>query len=94
VNTREASPTVLEAENNLSESRGSLGAEDLAGADLADAVGERELQVLGDQLADVRALDVLALLDLDDAENLLISQLADAPRRSSCSLDRYVRGST
>jgi hypothetical protein len=70
VNTREASPTVLEAENNLSESRGSLGAEDLAGADLADAVGERELQVLGDQLADVRALDVLALLDLDDAENV------------------------
>lgn len=33
-------------------------------------MGERELEVLGDELADVRALDVLGLLELDDAEDL------------------------
>jgi hypothetical protein len=33
-------------------------------------VGERELEVLGDQLLDVRALDVLVLLQLDNAEDL------------------------
>lgn len=36
-------------------------------------MGERELEILGDQLADVRTLDVLGLLDLDDAENLGIT---------------------
>lgn len=36
-------------------------------------MGERELEILGDQLADVRTLDVLGLLDLDDAENLDIA---------------------
>jgi hypothetical protein len=34
-------------------------------------VGERELQVLGDELLDVGALDILVLLQLDDAENLV-----------------------
>jgi len=33
-------------------------------------VGEGEGEVLGDELLDVRALDVLGLLDLDDAEDL------------------------
>jgi hypothetical protein len=33
-------------------------------------VGEGELEVLGYELLDVRALDVLGLLELDDAENL------------------------
>jgi hypothetical protein len=33
-------------------------------------VGEREAQVLLGELADVRSLDVLSLLELDDAEDL------------------------
>ena len=40
-------------------------------ARLGDAVGERELEVLGDELADVGALDVLGLLELDNAEDLI-----------------------
>lgn len=36
-------------------------------------MGEREGEVLGDELLDVGALDVLSLLDLDDAENLKFS---------------------
>lgn len=35
-----------------------------------EAVGERELQALGGELLDVRALDVVGLLELDDAEDL------------------------
>lgn len=54
----------------LSESRRTLGAEELLGAALRDTVGERELEVLGDELLDVRPPDVLSLLELDDAENL------------------------
>lgn len=34
------------------------------------AVGQRELEVLGEKLADVRAADVVGLLDLDDLEDL------------------------
>jgi hypothetical protein len=33
-------------------------------------VGEREAEVLGEELADVGALDVLGLLELDDTENV------------------------
>lgn len=36
-------------------------------------MGEREAQVLGEELPDVGSLDILGLLDLDDAENLGIS---------------------
>lgn len=54
----------------LSESRGALGAEELLGAGARDAVGEGELEVLGEELLDVGPLDVLGLLELDDAENL------------------------
>lgn len=34
-------------------------------------MGERELQVLGDELLDVGALDIIGLLQLDDAEDLV-----------------------
>lgn len=54
----------------LSESRRALGAEELLGVVLRDAVGEGELEVLDEELLDVRPLDVLGLLELDDAENL------------------------
>ena len=33
-------------------------------------MGEREGEILRDQLLDVRTLDVLSLLELDDFENL------------------------
>jgi hypothetical protein len=33
-------------------------------------VGERERQLLGDELLDVRPLDVLGLLELNNAEDL------------------------
>ena len=56
--------------SNLSESGGSLGAEDLAGAGLGDAMGQREAEILREELADVGTLDILSLLELDDAENL------------------------
>jgi hypothetical protein len=46
----------------LCESGRSVGAEDLAGADLGHTVRKRERQVLGDELLDVRALDVIGLL--------------------------------
>lgn len=45
-------------------------AEDLLGGDLGDTVGEGEGEVLGDQLLEVGALDVLGLLDLDNTEDL------------------------
>jgi len=54
----------------LSESGWSLRAEQLLGAGLGDAVGERELQVLGNQLLDVGALDVGGLLDLNNTEDV------------------------
>lgn len=54
----------------LSESGRSLGAEDLLGALLGDAVGEREAQALLRELADVGSLDVLGLLDLGNSEDL------------------------
>lgn len=55
---------------HLVESGRSVGGEDLLGGDLGDAVRKRELEVLGEELAEVRALDVGGLLELNDAENL------------------------
>jgi hypothetical protein len=60
----------------LSESGRSLRAEQLLSAGLGDAVGERELEVLGNQLLDVGALDVGGLLDLNNTEDLADSKLA------------------
>jgi len=60
-------------------------------------VGERELEVLGDELADVGALDVLGLLELDDAEDLqsplakLTSECAREAREHGCR-QTYVDG--
>lgn len=34
-------------------------------------MGEGEAEALGDELLDVRALDIVALLELDDLEDLL-----------------------
>jgi hypothetical protein len=70
VNTGKPALPPLETKNTLSESTGSLGAEDLRRVLLGDTVREGERQVLGNELPDVRALDVLGLLELDNAENL------------------------
>lgn len=63
-------PTILQPEKHLSKGGWSLCAEDLGGRGLGDTVGERELEVLGEELADVRALDVLGLLKLDNTDDL------------------------
>lgn len=54
----------------LSKGGGALGAEDLLARGLGDAVGERELEVLLEELLDVGALDVVGLLDLNNAEDV------------------------
>jgi len=69
-NTRKNRPTPTTTMNALSKSGRALGAEDLLVADLGDTVGEREGEVLGDELLDVGALDVIGLLDLNNAEDL------------------------
>jgi hypothetical protein len=56
--------------HTLSKSGWSLRAEHLLVVLLGDAVGEGELQVLLDELLDVGALDVVDLLELNDAEDL------------------------
>ena len=59
------------ARRNLSsERRWSLGAEDLLGRSLGDTVRQGEAQVLGDQLLDVGALDLIGLLQLDNSQDL------------------------
>ena len=56
-----------------------MSGEDLLARLLVDAVGERELEVLDEELLDVRAADVGRLLDLDDLEDLrrLLEKWAD-----------------
>ena len=54
----------------LVESRGAVSSEDLLAGSLGNAVGQRELEVLGEELLDVRAADVVGLGDLDDLEDL------------------------
>lgn len=60
----------FETRNILSEGGWPLRAEQLLVGRFADAVGKREFQVLGDELLDVRSLDVVVLLELDNAEDL------------------------
>lgn len=47
-----------------------MGSKDLLAGLLVDAVGERELELLDEELLDVRAADVGGLLDLNDLEDL------------------------
>jgi hypothetical protein len=69
------SHTPLQERRRLEESRWSGSREDLLAAGLlVDTVGERELEALGEELLDVRAADVLGLLNFDDLEDLLCSQ--------------------
>lgn len=54
----------------LCESGRTLVGKDLLAGLGGDTVREREFQALGEELLDVRAADALAVLDLDDAEDL------------------------
>ena len=47
-----------------------MGSEDLLANGLGDTVGKGELEVLGEELLDVGAADILGLLDLDDLDDL------------------------
>ena len=47
-----------------------LGGEDSGSSGLGDAVWKWELEVLGKELLDVWALDVISLLELNDLEDL------------------------
>jgi len=51
-----------------------VGGEDLLAGLLVDAVGQRELEVLDEELLDVWAADVIGLLNLNDLENLDVSE--------------------
>lgn len=55
----------------LCESGRTLVGKDLLAGLGGDTVREREFQVLGEELLDVRAADALVVLDLDDAEDLI-----------------------
>lgn len=57
--------------SNLIESRRSLGSEDVLVGLRWVAVREREFEVLGEELADVWAADVVELLNFNDLEDLL-----------------------
>lgn len=54
----------------LEESGWSGGSEGLLAGGLGDTVRQRELEVLGEELLDVWAANVVGLLDLDDLEDL------------------------
>lgn len=56
--------------SHLCEGRWPRVGEDLLASRLGSAVRQRELEVLGEELLDVGAADVLGVVDLDDLEDL------------------------
>jgi len=54
----------------LEEGGGAVSGEDLLAGGLGDTVRKGELEVLGEELLDVGAADILGLLDLDDLDDL------------------------
>lgn len=57
--------------SRLVEGRWSLAGEQLGGVGLGNTVRKRELEVLGKELLDVRALHVVGLLELNHLEDLM-----------------------
>jgi hypothetical protein len=55
---------------HLSKGGWSLGRKDLLSGLLGSAVGKREIEVLGEELFDVRAADKVGLLDFDNFQDL------------------------
>lgn len=70
----QSSTSTTKRTTNLGESRRAGGGEDLLLADLGDTVGQREAEVLAEELLDVRTLDIVGLLELDDTEDLDVCQ--------------------
>lgn len=89
-----ASTTIPKKTTSLGESRRTSGGEDLLVADLGDTVGQREREILGQKLLDVRALDVVGLLELNDTENLddLLVLISFASRCRRASFNKVSRG--
>ena len=52
------------------ESRRSLSGEDLGASGFGNAVRKRELEVLGEKLLDIWALDIFGLFELNDLKDL------------------------
>ena len=63
-------PALLQSTTNLIESCRPLRSKDLLHRAWRIAMREREFEVLGDELLDIRTTDVLCLFDLDNAEDL------------------------
>lgn len=55
---------------HLSKSRRPRVSEDLLAGLLGDTVRQRELEVLGDELSDIRTTDVLLVVNLDNSDDL------------------------
>ena len=66
----------------LEESGWSGGSEDLLAGGLGDTVWQRELEVLGEELLDVWAADVVGLGDLNDLEDLDECEYSTPTRRA------------
>ena len=64
-----------------------MGSEDLLANGLGDTVGKGELEVLGEELLDVGAADVLGLLNLDDLDDLR-ALVSKGGRRHEASIRR------
>jgi hypothetical protein len=60
------------------ESRWSLSSKDLGAGCLGNAVRKRKFEVFGEELLDVRALDVFSLLEFDDLEDLFAPRKQEA----------------
>ncbi len=75
-NTRPNNPNPLPSQfaniNRLVKGRWAPGGEDGGSSSLGDAMWKWELEVLGEELLDIRALDVLSLLELNDLEDLYV----------------------
>jgi hypothetical protein len=70
----------------LEEGGRAVGSEDLLADGLGNAVGKGELEVLGEELLDVGAADVLGLLDLDDLDDLQGIVSHDETRQHEASM--------
>ena len=65
-----SAPTNVASCRNLCKRRWSVSSEDLLVRGFGDTMWEREFKVLSEELFDIRALDIIGLLDFDDSENL------------------------
>lgn len=62
--------------------------EEILGGSLSDTMWEWEFEIFAEKLLDVRALDVVGGLELDNFEDLraIVSMLTPWPHRSKCNI--------